>query len=391
MQCSPAYGIERLYGSFICPGLLLVSEREFLGREASTEYLVLFQNLGKMVSLNHAGPLEKASSGSRVRFHMTTNSSKRLRTAPKRQTKGGKKTLHSSQDNLVVGSALSWGDDIRGFSFLPADGSSFGQIVSGQDETASLAYAQELKDSTPELTAMHEEPSSITTPVAPKLAAKTISMVIYILDMCGQGGGPVGSTEDVEGLLFHNDLNLADYFDSCSNGRAKVSPDDTLVISVSMPCSGTTSGLSWSVSKCTPFDYYGWQLWLMEWSESHGIDVSPYTHHVAILPRNHTSFMLPVSECSFTGIGVVGPVVSATSYTPGVFSFAWIAGDYWDQPQSWMHEIGHNYFLRHSNTAPEPSQLVCAVKMETACILKCGSARFCMQRETLNFLVLLSL
>ena len=177
-------------------------------------------------------------------------------------------------------------------------------------------------------------------------------MVVYILDMCGQGGGPVGTKQDVLNLLFNSNNNIASYFSTCSNGRAQLLPSNVLVLNVSMPCNGTTSGISWSTRSCSALDYYGWQFWLQAWTASKGIDVSGYTHRIALLPKNQKAFMSPASDCGFTGIGVVGPVVSAPSYGPGVYSFAWISGDYWNSPQGWLHEIGHNYFLRHSDLPP---------------------------------------
>lgn len=337
-----------------------MSEEEFLGGGASAEYLVLVPSIGKMIALDRGGPLEKASSGARVRLHMKSNHTKKHRNSKTGSNGqgGSRKNLHQvMQDSMhapmdMKSSTLSWDDDIDDFSFLPSDGSSFGQVSSLPDGAtpATTSHSQNRDGQLEATVATAALPLNMSMDASSIQPDTQISMVVFVLDMCGKGGGPVGSNLDVENLLFHNDLNLADYFDTCSNGRAMISPDNTLVLSVSMPCNGTNSGVSWSVSSCTAFDYYGWQLWLMDWSASQGIDVSPYAHHVAILPREQASFMQPASECSFTGIGVIGPVVSATSYGPGVFSFAWISGDFWDQPQSWMHEIGHNYFLRHADT-----------------------------------------
>ncbi len=123
----------------------------------------------------------------------------------------------------------------------------------------------------------------------------------------------------------------------------------------------------------------GWQFYLEGWAARHGVDVSPYRHRVALLPSRLASFM-SAPECGFTGIGVVGPAVPAPGYAPGVYSYAWISGDFWRSTQSWLHEIGHNYFLRHASQPPAPTNPVrapcarCCPRAGCACR---GDARPC--------------
>jgi hypothetical protein len=166
--------------------------------------------------------------------------------------------------------------------------------------------------------------------------------------------------QDVSNFLFGNGGGslpggLAGFYDFCSYGVASVSPSTTTILGpVIMPCNGSSAFGPWSVNTCTALDYYGWQLWLASWTALNypNLNMANYAHRIILLPKDLTSFMLPSSECSFTGIGVVGTAVAANSYSTGVYSFVWLSGDYWNAPQSWMHEIGHNYFLRHSDIPP---------------------------------------
>lgn len=158
--------------------------------------------------------------------------------------------------------------------------------------------------------------------------------------------------QDVMNALFNANSNLASYFSSCSFGRATLSPSDVLVLGpITLPCNGSSQGVDWTTSGCAATDYYGWQLWLEDWADEQGHDLSRYRHHVALLPSRLTSFLSPAVECGFTGIGVIGPAVATSSgyHDPEAYSFAWVSGDYWTNPQAWFHELGHNYYLRHSN------------------------------------------
>eukprot|EP00798_Chlamydomonas_sp_ICE-L_P009632 gene9632-7546_t len=104
--------------------------------------------------------------------------------------------------------------------------------------------------------------------VGPRPIVDLISTVVFIVDMCGQGGGPAASQQEVRDLLFDApDLNLGDYFRTCSRGIAKLGPDSTLVLGpIRMPCSGTSQGYFWSTNSCETDDYYGWQFWLEDWA-----------------------------------------------------------------------------------------------------------------------------
>ena len=352
-------------------GTLLISEREFQRSDASADFVLHIPSVapadpGRLIVLDGVPveSLKRVPSGTRVRLNL---SPKFLQKQDHKQRRSGR-ALRSNASSI---SELSWAD-VDGMAMLPFDGSSIAYIPSvaaaaavaaltlpSQSDSSGLQADVVVSLPLTAAAALQGGTTSASASSSTRPVASTISMVVYIVDMCGKGGGPAATARQVEDLLFHNDGNLASYFGTCSYGRAKLSPSTTRIISnVTMPCSGTTSGVSWSVNSCTPLDYYGWQLWLQAWSAEQGIDVSPYVHRIIVLPKNLTSFMLPASDCGFTGIGVVGPVVSAATYAPGVFSFAWISGDYWNQPQSWMHEIGHNYFLRHSDLPPTPSNPV---------------------------------
>ncbi len=129
---------------------------------------------------------------------------------------------------------------------------------------------------------------------------------------------------------------------------------------VQMPCNGTSQFGPWSVKSCSIYDMYGWQLWLSNWTAINHpeVDLTQFQHRAAVLPKQQTKFMLPADVCSFTGMSVIGPAVAASSYSTGVYSFLWISGDQWNQPQSWLHEISHNYYLAHADALLSPTSIV---------------------------------
>jgi hypothetical protein len=117
--------------------------------------------------------------------------------------------------------------------------------------------------------------------------------------------------QDIRNLFFTRaGTNLAGYYTTCSYGRAKLSPETTLVLGpITMPCNGTNKNISWTVTNCSPADYYGWQFWLEAWATSQGYDLTPYRHRVVLLPKGQQSFMAPgSSDCTWTGLAIVGPV-----------------------------------------------------------------------------------
>ena len=183
--------------------------------------------------------------------------------------------------------------------------------------------------------------------------------------------------QDVMNALFNANSNLASYFSSCSFGRATLSPSDVLVLGpITLPCDGSSQGVDWTTSGCAATDYYGWQLWLEDWADEQGHDLSRYRHHVALLPSRLTSFLSPAVECGFTGIGVIGPAVATSSgyHDPAAYSFVWVSGDYWTNPQAWFHELGHNYYLRHSNLPTVSCRIPCVLGQDYQCLVRITSA-----------------
>lgn len=61
------------------------------------------------------------------------------------------------------------------------------------------------------------------------------------------------------------------------------------------------------------------------------------------------------------------------SHRQDVFSYAWVSGDHWSHPQSWLHELGHNYYLKHASTPDCPyCDDTCA--MGFCCTSRCFNA-----------------
>ncbi|GFR48548.1 hypothetical protein Agub_g10447 [Astrephomene gubernaculifera] len=218
-----------------------------------------------------------------------------------------------------------------------------------------------------------------------RLVMDDVSTVIFILDMCGKG--PAMSVEELEDVLFDRaNNNLQSYMSSCSYGRTRFNRDNVLILGpVPLDCSGTTwDYYGWRTDSCQEGDYWGWQFAAEDWADQNGIDISAYRHRVVVTSANKREWMVNGDvDCSWTGLGSIGPVdnsshnldrtVESPPYWPGVYSYAWLSGDHWANPQAWLHELGHNYYLRHAATSEcEYCDDTCA--MGFCCTSRCFNA-----------------
>lgn len=95
--------------------------------------------------------------------------------------------------------------------------------------------------------------SYVPKPNTQKLLADDMSTVIFITDLCGQGGGPATSVEDLQALLFNTtQISLASYISACSLGKGTFSAQNTLILGpFKLPCTGVDRfGIPWSVFTC---------------------------------------------------------------------------------------------------------------------------------------------
>lgn len=252
-------------------------------------------------------------------------------------------------------------------------GRSQGAVTSVKAASLTSAAAGNLPDAE-----AGKEPGATQSPrttwVGPRPVADRISIVVFLLDMCGLGDGPPATPSQVLDFILSGPTSLASYFSTCSYGTASVNAWDVQVLGpVTLPCSGVTRGMEWHVDNCRLTDYYGWMFYAEEWAAAQGIDISRYRHRVGLTPKGQASFMAPTTpNCTWTGMAIVGPFTPGQTYIdPGSYSYVWVSGDKWDQPHAWFHELGHNYNLRHAGTPANGMYADYSSAMGYCCINRC--------------------
>ncbi|WIA38079.1 hypothetical protein OEZ86_001448 [Tetradesmus obliquus] len=156
--------------------------------------------------------------------------------------------------------------------------------------------------------------------------------------VCGQG--PATTPEKLAAALFEGEADsqpetLQGMFSSCSYGNADFSRSAGCeVVSATVPidCSGKTP---WGA----PFDSLTCPY--TEWSDV----ANDYVKHVLGInweDFKYKVYVVPPGElCSWGGMGWVGCKSDCR---------AWISGDLWMFPTTWMHELGHNLYLNHAGS-----------------------------------------
>ncbi|KAL6765891.1 Gametolysin peptidase M11-domain-containing protein [Haematococcus lacustris] len=186
-------------------------------------------------------------------------------------------------------------------------------------------------------------PPPVLLPGRTQRVVTDLSTIFYLMDFCGLGGGPVASEAAFTAQLFNSSTPLQDYWSTCSLGLAAMTPENTLVVTVRLPCSGVNpdTGDSWDARVCSSSNLMRIAAFADRQVMSvMGINHHRYRHHILVMPQNMSQWM---PGCTWAGNAVVG-------FSQPIWSHIWVSGDFWQQQQLYMHEVGHNYVLGHSNT-----------------------------------------
>lgn len=120
--------------------------------------------------------------------------------------------------------------------------------------------------------------------------------------------------------------SLSNYYSNCSYGKAQMHPNNSVVVTVPLACSGVSpqSSISWDAQSCSAQNLYGWMFQAEAYVAGVlGIDFTRFKHHVMVLPRNASGWGGP--SCAWSGQGILGLMRGAS------YSYAWVSGDVWDQ------------------------------------------------------------
>ncbi|KAJ9510718.1 hypothetical protein QJQ45_027657 [Haematococcus lacustris] len=218
-------------------------------------------------------------------------------------------------------------------------------------------------------------PPPVLLPGRTQRVVTDLSTIFYLMDFCGLGGGSVASEAAFTAQLFNSSTPLQDYWSTCSLGLAAMTPENTLVVTVRLPCSGVNpdTGDSWDARVCSSSNLMRIAAFADRQVMSvMGINHHRYRHHILVMPQNMSQWM---PGCTWAGNAVVG-------FSQPIWSHIWVSGDFWQQQQVgnlalvallwvvlrgrvderhscsielsllwlYMHEVGHNYVLGHSNT-----------------------------------------
>lgn len=194
-----------------------------------------------------------------------------------------------------------------------------------------------------------------------------MSSIFYLVDFsCGLGGGAVASVTDFNNFLFNKSDSMSEYVGYCSLGKASFTPQNTLVVRITLPCKGTSNatGNAFDVGICDGNNLVE-TAYLADWTANNlKIKHKAFVHHILVYPKGLSSWARSTDDagCSWAGKSVIG-------MAQGTWSYIWISGDFWRQQQLYYHEMGHNWDLGHSGSyqpTPPPSFDASAVTLSSA-------------------------
>ena len=132
-----------------------------------------------------------------------------------------------------------------------------------------------------------------------------------------RGGVHRPPLQAVQSLIYGDQApNLASYFSTCSNGQVSLSPANTLVQAVDIPCVGTgTGGQAFSSTDCSNYNPYGW----FDYAEQQSlVSLAPFNRRVLILPAGQQAWM--GANCAWAGLGSEG-------IEDGQYGLVWLSGE----------------------------------------------------------------
>ncbi|KAG2496774.1 hypothetical protein HYH03_005182 [Edaphochlamys debaryana] len=202
--------------------------------------------------------------------------------------------------------------------------------------TAAAAAATAADDGTGAVTRAAADSGS---PVG--VAPPDIASVVFLYSMCGYPRAIDEAT--FRALWFNtgrtrpNDYTMQNYIQKCSFGRSKLTNSTQLVFEVDEQA-------AWSQA--------AEELVQRQW----GIDLTPYKQRIGVLPNEVSKI------CGFGGRGSVG--CAERCYT-------WITHDYASNLVYFLHEMGHNWGLRHAtayDSASATGDWSCIMGTAGACL-----------------------
>ncbi|KAG2496773.1 hypothetical protein HYH03_005181 [Edaphochlamys debaryana] len=194
------------------------------------------------------------------------------------------------------------------------------------------------------------------------VAPPDIASVVFLYSMCGYRRAIDEAA--FRALWFNtgrtrpNDYTMQNYIQKCSFGRSKLTNSTQLVFEVDVPCRGTGPGGRYnSKVACGDAEQAAWsqaaeELVQRQWD----IDLTPYKQRIGVLPNEVSKI------CGFGGRGSVG--CAERCYT-------WITHDYASNLVYFLHEMGHNWGLRHAtayDSASATGDWSCIMGTAGACL-----------------------
>ncbi|KAI7842874.1 hypothetical protein COHA_003491 [Chlorella ohadii] len=148
------------------------------------------------------------------------------------------------------------------------------------------------------------------------------------------------SVDEVKAAIFGGpwtpDRSLAATLNSCSHGRSRLTPQNSLVTDlVTLPCGGYGGQVPWNWDDCSFYNWMAMSDNVDAILRSRGIDVNRYKFRFYLMPRLY-------SGCGYEGLGYQG----LDGY--GI-ARNWVGGYSWTSPQVYLHELGHNLQVGHAS------------------------------------------
>lgn len=182
---------------------MLVSERDYADqRDLPADYVLRSSTTQRMHTLHvpeGGGPLHKLTSGTRVRLHLSDAAARSLPTSSQPDTPAAQRrraALTGAPPDQVP-QQLAWGIDFVAVDTLSTSSSDTPDASPPRSippAAAVNANGRPLVNGMP-LLKQQASAAMASVPEAVPSGAVTgaVSMVVFIVDMCGKGGGPVGT------------------------------------------------------------------------------------------------------------------------------------------------------------------------------------------------------